>query len=202
MERIKAFFIEAIKTDAALAEAYDEKKLPDCWKYITKQAQKQAKNGCAMIEGAEVFKWARDFMYGDIEPEEKKPEQKPETKEEPKQKEIKTVTDQYGFEVYGEEPETTEEPVIELPDTDIVSKTFAEVENDKRNCGACGYFSGSDQYPTGGCLYSHKAVEKTGICPEFIGTPIKTKETKSEKKSKKKEDTYDGPSLFDFDDLM
>jgi len=66
MERIKAYFEEQIKTDTALAEVYQESKLNDCWKYIISQAKASAKNGCAMIEDSVVYKWARDFMLGDV----------------------------------------------------------------------------------------------------------------------------------------
>lgn len=225
MERIKAYFEEAIKTDPALAEAYKPEKLEECWKYIISQAKKQAKNGCAMVEDSEVFKWARDFMYGDIPEEEKKPEPKAEaTPEENNDSVVKeSLTTKKpkmedGFEVYGEyedeaeeeteaPAETEEKPsieeaentVIEMPSSEIVAKTFEEVEN-KRTCGACGYFSGADQYPTGGCMYRHTSVQKNAAaCSEYIGTPAETKPTeKAEKKSKKKqEDLYDGPSLFD-----
>lgn len=72
MERIKKYMEEASQTDPALKSVYDETKLPACWNYIKDQARKSAKNGCAMIEDSIVYKWARDFMFGDIAEEDKK----------------------------------------------------------------------------------------------------------------------------------
>lgn len=72
MERIKKYLEEASQTDPALKSAYDDTKLPACWDYIKNQARKSAKNGCAMIEYSIVYKWARDFMFGDIAEEDKK----------------------------------------------------------------------------------------------------------------------------------
>lgn len=66
---MKYYFEEAIKTDSALAQVYDEAKLKDCMAYVKKQAQKYAINGMAMITEEVVYKWARDFYYGDTTPE-------------------------------------------------------------------------------------------------------------------------------------
>lgn len=217
MERIKAYFEEAIKTDPALAEAYDESKLKDCWDYITKQAKKKAVNSCAMIEDAEVYKWARDFMYGDIqkaEPEKPAKMEITEIKENPgteeKQEEKETAKKpkmEDGFEVYGEyeEADETDEPVIKIPDSNIVKETFEKPEPEHKHlCGVCGYFNGDFKYPSGACLFKHESVLKAQIaCSEFINTPASVKtempktEEKKSKKSKKQDDFYDGPSLFD-----
>ena len=76
-ELIKMYLEKQCQTDEALAAVYDESKVKGACDYIRKQAQKQAVSGCAMIEDEIVFKWARDFMYGDIEQEENKPIVKP-----------------------------------------------------------------------------------------------------------------------------
>lgn len=112
-ERIKAYFEEAIQTDTALKEVYDESRLNECWAYIYNQAKKQAKKSNSVcIEDAEVFKWARDFYYGDFEKEETKSEEVKtseqaveENKEETSQEEVPVV----------KEDLTTEEEIIEYP---------------------------------------------------------------------------------------
>ena len=42
-----------------------KKTLADCWKYITSEAKKKAKNGCACIEDRVVFGWAIHFFEED-----------------------------------------------------------------------------------------------------------------------------------------
>lgn len=77
---IKNYLETQIVEDAALREMYDPKKLSACYKYIVSQAKKQADNGCAMIEDAVVYKWARDFYLEgpqNEEVEEETPEKKP-----------------------------------------------------------------------------------------------------------------------------
>ena len=74
---IKNYLETQIVEDAALREKYDPEKLSACYKYIVSQARKQADNGCAMIEDAVVYKWARDFYLEgpqNEEPEEETPE--------------------------------------------------------------------------------------------------------------------------------
>lgn len=70
-EEIKSYFEEAIQTDAALKEVYAEAKLDDCIKYIMKMARKEIKGQSGAIRDTVVYKWARDFMYGDIAEEDK-----------------------------------------------------------------------------------------------------------------------------------
>lgn len=115
MERIKAYFEVQIKTDPALAEAYKEKKLTKCWQYITSQAKSQAKNGCAMIEDAQVYKWARDFMLGDV-PEAKEEIQTGAPAEDNKSvtSEIEIIEEGTAAEINAVEPEeiTEDKPVI------------------------------------------------------------------------------------------
>lgn len=76
---IKNYLETQIVGDAALREKYDPKKLSACYKYIVSQARKQADNGCAMIEDAVVYKWARDFYLE--EPQTEEPEEEEETPE-------------------------------------------------------------------------------------------------------------------------
>lgn len=73
-QTLKQYFDIAIETDPALKAIYDEKKLDECGKYINNRARKLASNNMAMVESSVVFKWARDFFYGDMEDENAKPE--------------------------------------------------------------------------------------------------------------------------------
>lgn len=41
------------------------KTLEDCWKFITEQAKKLAKNNCACIEDSKVYGWAIHFFEED-----------------------------------------------------------------------------------------------------------------------------------------
>ena len=41
------------------------KTLAQCWKYITSEAKKKAKNGCACIEDSTVYGWAIHFFEED-----------------------------------------------------------------------------------------------------------------------------------------
>ena len=66
-QTLKQYFDIAIETDPALKEVYDEKKLDECGKYINNRARKLASNNMAMVESSVVFKWARDFFYGDMD---------------------------------------------------------------------------------------------------------------------------------------
>ena len=45
-----------------------EKTLEKCFKYIKDHAQKEAKNGCAVIEDGKVYEWAEDYYYAKDEP--------------------------------------------------------------------------------------------------------------------------------------
>jgi hypothetical protein len=75
---IKNYLETQIVEDAALREKYDPEKLSACYKYIVSQAKKQADNGCAMIEDAVVYKWARDFYLEGLQNEEPEEEETPE----------------------------------------------------------------------------------------------------------------------------
>ena len=98
-EIIKDHLDMMAEQDAAFAERYkDEKKsLDKCIQYITSQAKKQAKGGCAAIEDAVVYGWAvHYYQEDDLEIDKVKAKVVvPKNKEEPKQvsvkKEIKPI---------------------------------------------------------------------------------------------------------------
>ena len=197
MERIKAYFEEQIKTDPALAEAYKEEKLDKCWKYIRSQAKSQAKNGCAMIEDAQVYKWARDFMLGDVpEAKEEKQTGAPAEDNNSVTSEAETIEEGTAEEVAADETVEVSEksPVINgkeiaegtyeiTPDlhfNDVPKNEKLVIENEKS------------------VIKNEKLViEKVEEEPAEVMQPVIQKEKKS-----KKADEYDGPSLFDFDDLF
>ncbi|MBQ3799801.1 MAG: hypothetical protein II837_05830 [Treponema sp.] len=66
---VKAYLDSQTVADEALRNFYVPSKIKDCFKYVTEQAQKEAVNGCAMIEDAQVYKWARDY-YIEVLPKE------------------------------------------------------------------------------------------------------------------------------------
>lgn len=59
-EIIKVHLVKMAEQDAAFAERYktEGKTLDKCINYITSQARKQAKSGCAYVEDAVVYGWA------------------------------------------------------------------------------------------------------------------------------------------------
>ena len=64
-ENIIKDYIEGVcKTDEVLAGKYEKsgKDIEGCCKYIKSEAKKKAKNGCAVIEDAEVFGWAIHYF--------------------------------------------------------------------------------------------------------------------------------------------
>jgi vancomycin resistance protein YoaR len=74
-QTLKQYFDTATESDSALKAVYAESKLDECGKYIIRQAKKLAtEDNMAMVESSVVFKWARDFFYGDTEEERSKPE--------------------------------------------------------------------------------------------------------------------------------
>ena len=66
-DSIKKYCEELAKSDVDFATHYNPDKLSACCNYITNQARKLAKGNCACVEGSVVYKWARDFFYGDTE---------------------------------------------------------------------------------------------------------------------------------------
>ena len=66
--RLKAYFEEQIKQDAALAALYRPEKIDDCYNFIKDAVKAIGCGSSATIDDAIVFKMARDF-YLDILPE-------------------------------------------------------------------------------------------------------------------------------------
>ena len=66
-EQIKKYCEELAKTDVNFASHYNPDKISACCDYINNQARKIIKCGCGFIEDPVVYKWARDFFYGDTE---------------------------------------------------------------------------------------------------------------------------------------
>jgi len=66
-EIIKAHLDKMAQQDFAFAERYklESKSLDECLKYITSEAKKRAKNGCAAIEDAVVYGWAVHYYQED-----------------------------------------------------------------------------------------------------------------------------------------
>ncbi|MGN0744353.1 MAG: Cas9 inhibitor AcrIIA9 family protein [Christensenellales bacterium] len=88
-------YLEENASDALVEKINNgTKTLEQCFAYIRKQAQKEAKNGCAMIEDKVVYGWAVHFFEEDeIEAEVKgKPTPTPEPKEIVKKTETKKKT--------------------------------------------------------------------------------------------------------------
>ena len=65
--RIKAYLEEQIKEDAALRELYRPEKIDDCYDFIKNAVKASGCGSSAAVEGAIVFKMARDY-YLDILP--------------------------------------------------------------------------------------------------------------------------------------
>lgn len=65
-EKIVLKYLEETATDA-LCEKINTcgKTMMQCWAYITSEARKEAKNGCACIEDSKVFGWAMHFFEED-----------------------------------------------------------------------------------------------------------------------------------------
>ena len=60
------------ESNALSADVLKEgKTLSGCFRYIRDNAQKQAKNGCAVIEDSVVFEWAEDYYHAKDEPKPK-----------------------------------------------------------------------------------------------------------------------------------
>lgn len=93
--RVKQYLDDLAKTDTAFAEKYNTDRLDDCWNYITDNAKKMAVNGCACIEDATVFKWARDFFFDVLE--DVKPVEQPKKEEVKKPAPVKEDPNQMLF---------------------------------------------------------------------------------------------------------
>lgn len=66
-DALKKYLEEQTKTDPALAKVYDINRIKECSDYVFNQAKKIKTGNYAFVEDAVVFKWARDFFYGDID---------------------------------------------------------------------------------------------------------------------------------------
>lgn len=190
---IKAYFEELIQNDNAMKEVYSESKLDGCIKYITDMARKELKGASGAIKDEIVFKWARDFMLGDVENAESSnaPTIEPATTE-PKEEIKGTVI---------------EDGIIEIV-PDLVTKQIQEEK--EKNCGACGY----DYQDECQNNESTPVEPSTPACSDFIqrvtvedAKPTQSKlviekvEDQQEAKTKKKEKTTDLNQLcFDFGD--
>lgn len=124
-ERIKQYFEEIIKTDPAIAAVYDEKKLKDCCSYIFKQARKAISGSSGFVADEVVFKWARDFMLGDIE-QEKKPDDKKTTEDVAEETE---VTEEIGEDSQNNETDGSESE--EVIDESVDSVVQGESDSQK-----------------------------------------------------------------------
>ena len=85
-QMIKDYLEEQIKKDEALRNVYNAENIHECFEYIVKLAREMAVNGCAMVEDAVVYHWAREWYLEDRL--HKKPEESKETAEE-KPEEVK-----------------------------------------------------------------------------------------------------------------
>lgn len=65
-EKIILNYLEKNASDDLVERINSGKKtLTQCWNYITSEAKKKAKNGCACIEDATVYGWAVHFFEED-----------------------------------------------------------------------------------------------------------------------------------------
>lgn len=66
-EIIKKYLEERAKTDESVAKNLlkPNKSIEECCKYITEEARKLAKNGCAAVEDSVVFGWAVHYYDED-----------------------------------------------------------------------------------------------------------------------------------------
>ena len=77
-EIIREYLNNEANNDPAFAEKWNKRKSEDdkviegCCAYITSEARKKAKNGCAVIADTEVFGWAFHYIQEDIKAPEKK----------------------------------------------------------------------------------------------------------------------------------
>jgi hypothetical protein len=89
-DSIKKYCEELAKSDVDFATHYNPEKLSACCNYITNQARKLAKGNCACVEDSVVYKWARDFFYGDTEDPAVTQEETSDDEEENLEEEIET----------------------------------------------------------------------------------------------------------------
>lgn len=85
--RITSYIIDNYITSVENAEKVMSKTLSDCISNIRGKAQKQAKNGCAMIEDRTVWNWVKEFyeFTDEVETQATAPAPVEEPKKEPDQ---------------------------------------------------------------------------------------------------------------------
>jgi len=89
-EPIKKYCEELAKSDVDFATHYTPDKISACCNYINNQARKIIKSGCGFIEDPVVYKWTRDFFYGDTEEPATNQTEKSDDEEENLEEEIET----------------------------------------------------------------------------------------------------------------
>ncbi len=150
--RIKEYLEKQIQEDDALRNLYRPEKIDSCYNFIKDAVKATGCGSSAAIEDAVVFKMARDYFLevlpaaadesrpvkdnaaaiseaeagreksGEVGAAETEPEV---TESLPADNENAVKTDEYGFEVFGEEPESEKESGAE---TEEEAKTGAETE--------------------------------------------------------------------------
>ena len=66
-EVIKAHLEGVAEKDTEFAKKYNPEKVGGCCRYIMKEAQKRAQDGCAVIADEEVYGWAIHFFDEGLE---------------------------------------------------------------------------------------------------------------------------------------
>ena len=89
-DSIKKYCEELGKSDVEFARHYNPDKISACCDYINNQARKIIKCGCGFIEDPAVYKWARDFFYGDTEEQAESQDVTSEDEENLEEEEIET----------------------------------------------------------------------------------------------------------------
>lgn len=201
---IKQYFEKMITEDSALQDCYEESRLEACCDYIKSQARKMAVQGCACVEDVVVYKWARDFMLGDVEEQykDKKVNANAEESKAPTIEAAKVETPESNIPM-GEIPGQGK-PIAETPAKEI-EKPAEETPEDKNadSCATCRHVY-KDSY----CLQKKEIIsDKSNICPDYssrsqTGTTTQTVVEKKPKKEKKpavkKEDKDEGQLFFQF----
>lgn len=154
IERIKKYLEEQIQQDEALKALYRPEKINDCYDFIMGAVKEMPRKGnCAFVDDGIIFKMARDYFIEILpkvadEPPEVKSEttaampeaeeggnesvengaaetEQTVTESSSAENENAVKTDEYGFEVFGEEPETEDEAGAETAEE---AETEAETE--------------------------------------------------------------------------
>ncbi len=112
MKRIVEHLQKRIAEDDGLTEdiANEKKDFTECMQYITQNARKLAKNGCAMVEDSTVYEWAEDYFRATQEDVDKVLTRKTSKTSAPKE-----VKPHKPIKVEHKEEPKTEEKAVELP---------------------------------------------------------------------------------------